>query len=156
WGLDHGAWSVIKHMYPDADVPVIQLSLDRNKPPQYHYDLARELHSLRKQGVLIIGSGNIVHNLRKVAWDKLDVVDYAYDWAKEASSKIKSSILNGDHDDLINYQSNGTEYKLAIPTPEHYLPLLYVLALQDKKDSLTIFNDKAVGGSLTMTSIKIS
>ncbi|NNF20705.1 MAG: 4,5-DOPA dioxygenase extradiol [Saprospiraceae bacterium] len=156
WGLDHGAWSVIKHMYPDADVPVIQLSLDRNKPPQYHYDLARELHSLRKQGVLIIGSGNIVHNLRKVAWDKLDIVDYAYDWAKEASSKIKSSIVNGDHDDLINYQSNGTEYKLAIPTPEHYLPLLYVLALQDKKDNLTIFNDKAVGGSLTMTSIKIS
>lgn len=154
WGLDHGAWSVIKHMYPDADVPVIQMSLDYSQPPQYHYELAKELASLRNKGVLIIGSGNMVHNLGKVAWNRLNET-YAYDWATEANEKMKSFIVNGDHSPLINFRSQGKAFDLAIPTPEHYLPLLYSLALQEKDDHVTLFNDKAVAGSLTMTSLKI-
>lgn len=155
WGLDHGAWSVIKRLYPQADVPVIQLSLDYYQTPQYHYELAKELASLRKKGVLIIGSGNMVHNLGMVAWDKLNASDYAFDWAIEASEKMKKYILNGDHQQLINYKSLGKPFELAIPTPEHYLPLLYALALKDENEKVSLFNDKAVGGSLTMTSLKI-
>jgi 4,5-DOPA dioxygenase extradiol len=155
WGLDHGAWSVIKHLYPDADVPVIQMSLDYLQPPQFHYDLAKELAALRKRGVLIIGSGNMVHNLGLVAWDKLNSIDYSYDWAKEASDKMKKYILSNDHQPLINFRSQGKSFEMAIPTPEHYLPLLYALALKDENESVSLFNDKAVGGSLTMTSLII-
>ncbi len=156
WGLDHGAWSVIKHMYPEADIPVIQMSLDYSKPPQYHYELANELAGLRQKGVLIVGSGNMVHNLRKVAWNKLNEADYAFDWARTANKKMTDYITDGNHHPLINYSSQGKEFKLAIPTPEHYLPLLYTLALQGDKDEVQLFNDKAVGGSLTMTSVKIT
>lgn len=155
WGLDHGAWSVVKHLYPDADIPVIQLSLDYAQSPQYHYELAKELGLLRKKGVLIVGSGNMVHNLRMVDWRRLNDVDYSYDWAREASEKMKKFILSGDHKQLINYQSHGKEFNLAIPTPEHYLPLLYALALKEENEDVSLFNDKAVGGSLTMTSVKI-
>ncbi len=155
WGLDHGAWSVIKHLYPGAEVPVVQMSLDYRQPPQFHFELAKELSLLRKKGVLIIGSGNMVHNLRMVDWRRLDEVDYGYDWAKEASEKMKKFILSGDYKQLINYQSQGREFELAVPTPEHYLPLLYALALKDEKDEVSLFNDKAVGGSLSMTSVKI-
>jgi len=155
WGLDHGAWSVIKHLYPNADIPVIQMSLDYYQTPQFHYELAKELSSLRKKGVLIIGSGNMVHNLRMVAWDKLNTDNYGYDWAIDASEKMKKFILSGDHQPLINFQSQGKEFDLAIPTPEHYLPLLYSLALKGENEKVTLFNDKAVGGSLTMTSLKI-
>lgn len=155
WGLDHGAWSVIKHLYPDADVPVIQMSLDYSQGPQYHYELAQELAVLRSKGVLIIGSGNMVHNLRMVAWDKLNAPEYGYDWALEARSEMKQFILDGDHPSLIRYKSQGKAFELAIPSPEHYLPLLYVLALQAKGEKITLFNDKAIGGSLTMTSVRI-
>jgi 4,5-DOPA dioxygenase extradiol len=155
WGLDHGAWSVIKHLYPNADVPVIQMSLDYTQTPQYHYELARELSLLRKKGVLIVGSGNMVHNLRMVDWKRLNEVNYSYDWASEASEKMKKFILSGDHKNLINYQSQGKEFNLAVPTPEHYLPMIYALALKDENDKVTLFNDQAVGGSLTMTSVKI-
>ncbi len=153
WGLDHGAWSVIKHLYPDADVPVIEMSLDYYQTPQYHYDLAKELISLRGKGVLIIGSGNMVHNLGLLAWDKLGAGEFGFDWALEASGKMKNFILNRDHKSLINYRSQGRAFELAIPTPEHYLPLLYVLALQDENDKTTLFNDKALAGALTMTSV---
>lgn len=155
WGLDHGAWSVIKHLYPKADVPVIQMSLDYSQPAKYHYELARELASLRRKGVLIVGSGNMVHNLGMVAWDRLNDSDYGYDWAIEASNKMKSCILSGDHQPLVNFQAQGKAFNLAIPTPEHFLPLLYTLALQEKDEAPSFFNDKAVGGSLTMTSVKI-
>jgi 4,5-DOPA dioxygenase extradiol len=155
WGLDHGCWVVVKQLYPNADVPVIQISLDYTKPARYHYDLAKELSWLREKGVLIIGSGNMVHNLGLVAWDKLDAVGFAYEWAIEASEKMKKFVLSGDHQSLIDYQSQGKSYNLAIPTPEHYLPLLYALALKEEKDALKLFNDKAVAGSLTMTSVKI-
>ena len=155
WGLDHGAWSVIKHLYPNADVPVIQLSLDYSQPPQYHYDLAKQLASLRKKGVLIIGSGNLVHNLRMVAWDKLKAGEYGYDWALEAKAKMNQFILSNDHQQLINYKSQGKAFDLAIPTPEHYLPLLYTLALKETDEKVSLFNDKALAGSLSMTSLKI-
>ena len=155
WGLDHGAWSVINRMYPGADIPVIQMSLDYFQNPQYHYELARELSALRKKGVLIIGSGNMVHNLGLVAWDKLNAPDYGFDWALEASEKMKKYILNGDHQSLINFKLQGRAFDLAIPSPEHYLPMLYALALKEENEKVTIFNDKAVGGSLTMTSFKI-
>ena len=155
WGLDHGAWSVVKHMYPDADIPVVELSLDYRQPPQFHYELAKELSPLRSKGVLIIGSGNMVHNLRMVDWRRLDEIDYGYDWALEASEKMKKFVLSGDHKQLINYPSQGKEFELAIPTPEHFLPLLYILALKEKNETVNIFNDKALGGSLTMTSVKI-
>ena len=154
WGLDHGAWSVIKHLYPNADVPVIQMSIDYSQPAKYHYELAKEISSLRQKGVLIVGSGNIVHNLRMVDWKKLNE-QYAYDWATEANEKMKSHILSGDHQKLIDFQSQGKAFDLAIPTPEHYLPLLYTLALKEENEKITLFNDKAVGGSLSMTSLKI-
>ncbi|MBS1682181.1 MAG: 4,5-DOPA dioxygenase extradiol [Bacteroidetes bacterium] len=156
WGLDHGAWSVIKHLYPQADVPVIQMSLDYYQAPQYHYELAQELSSLRKKGVLIIGSGNMVHNLRLVDWNKLNEDSYGYEWALEASDKMKKYILNDAHQLLIDFQAQGKAFELAIPTPEHYLPMLYALALKEENEVVNLFNDKPVGGSLTMTSFKIS
>lgn len=155
WGLDHGTWTVVRHMYPNADIPVLQLSIDYSKPPQYHYDLAKELSALRKKGVLIIGSGNMVHNLRMVAWDKLNEPEFGYDWAQEINQVFKEKIVAGDAQSLIQYERLGSAAKLAIPTPDHYYPLLYTLGLQDKTDAIDFFNDKAVGGSLTMTSVRI-
>ena len=155
WGLDHGAWSVVKHLYPNADVPVIQMSIDYTQGAQYHYELAKELASLRKKGVLIVGSGNMVHNLGMVAWDKLNTDSYGYDWAIEANEKMKKYILSDDHKPLIDFKSQGKAFDLAIPSPEHYLPLIYTLALKDSNEKITLFNDKAVAGSLTMTSVKI-
>jgi 4,5-DOPA dioxygenase extradiol len=155
WGLDHGTWTVVRHMYPEANIPVLQLSIDYTKGPQYHYDLAKELQALRKKGVLIIGSGNMVHNLRMVAWDRLNDTEYAYDWASKMNDTFKALIQSGDHKPLVNYQSLGREATLAIPTPEHYLPLLYTLGVKNNKDEVSFFNDKAVGGSLTMTSVKL-
>jgi 4,5-DOPA dioxygenase extradiol len=154
WGLDHGAWSVIKHLYPEADIPVIQMSLDYSQTPQYHYELAQQIKSLREKGVLIIGSGNMVHNLRMVAWKQFNET-FGFDWAIEANEKMKKYILSGDYQPLINFRAQGKAFDLAIPTPEHYLPLLYSLALKDEEDQVRLFNDKAVAGSLTMTSVKI-
>ena len=155
WGLDHGCWSVLKHLYPKADVPVIQMSLDYYQSPQYHYDLAKEISSLRNKGVLIIGSGNMVHNLGMVIWEKIDEPGFGYDWAIEANEKMKKFILSGDHKSLIDYKLMGRAFNLAIPTPDHFLPLLYSLALKEENETIEIFNDKAIAGSLTMTSIKI-
>nr|WP_308219263.1 4,5-DOPA dioxygenase extradiol [Flavobacterium sp. NRK F7] len=155
WGLDHGTWSVVKHMYPNADIPILQLSIDYHKPAMYHYELAKQLLSLRKKGVLIIGSGNMVHNLRMVAWNKLNEPEYGYDWALEMNTIFKQKISMGNHLDLIAYNKLNKSASLAIPTPDHYYPLLYILALQTNTDEVVFFNDKAVGGSLTMTSVKI-
>ena len=153
WGLDHGAWTVVKHLFPKADIPVIQLSLDYKMTPQQHYELAQQLKSLREKGVLIVGSGNMVHNLRKVDFSKINE-NFGYDWAIEADSKMKKWILEGNHQNLIDFKKQGEAFNLAIPTPEHYLPLLYTLGLKDEKDNTTIFNDNPLGGSLTMTSVK--
>lgn len=155
WGLDHGSWSVIKHLYPNADVPIVQMSIDYSKPPSYHYALAKELAALRKRGVLIVGSGNNVHNLRMVSWQHINAVGFAFDWAKYADDKMKEYIRDGNHQPLIDYHLQGKEFQLAIPTPEHYMPMIYALALQDKNENISIFNDQAIAGSLTMTSFKI-
>jgi len=155
WGLDHGAWSVIKHLYPAADVPVLQLSLDVGKSPREHYALAKELAFLRSRGVLVIGSGNIVHNLGRVAWEHLDEEQYGFDWALEADARMREFIISGDPAPLLAFRSQGTAFDLAIPTTEHFLPLLYVLALRSPKDGLRIFNDAVVGGSISMTSLQL-
>lgn len=155
WGLDHGTWSVIRRIYPKADIPVIQLSLDYNKSPKQHYELAKELEALRDKGVLIIGSGNIVHNLRQVAWDKPDDQEYGYDWTIEANETVKKLISDNNHNQLTNYKALGKAVDMAIPSADHYLPLLYALALKKEDEEVSFFNDKAVMGSLTMTSFKI-
>jgi 4,5-DOPA dioxygenase extradiol len=152
WGLDHGCWSVMKHLYPDADIPVIQLSLDYGKSPQQHYMLARKLSTLRRKGILIIGSGNIVHNLRMINWHK---PDEGFDWAEEANSKLKKLILADDASQLINYKSLGREVELSVPTPEHFLPLIYALGLREKDEEINVLNDKLVMGSISMTSFRI-
>jgi 4,5-DOPA dioxygenase extradiol len=152
WGLDHGAWSVIKHLYPKADIPVIQLSLDYSKSPREHYELVAELAALRKKGVLIIGSGNMVHNLRIIDWNKPNT---GYDWAIESDAKMRQWISDGNHQALIDYKKAGKAFEQSIPTPEHYLPLLYTLGLQDKNDEISFFNTKTIMGSISMTSVKI-
>jgi 4,5-DOPA dioxygenase extradiol len=156
WGLDHGAWSVIRPMFPEAKIPVFQMSLDYLKTPQQQYDLAKELAFLRKKGVLILASGNMVHNLRLVAWDKINDPDFGFDWAKEANEKMKDLINQGDHQSLMRYHTLGSAFQLAIPTPDHFIPLLYALALKEENETVTYFNDQAVMGSLTMTSLMIS
>jgi 4,5-DOPA dioxygenase extradiol len=155
WGLDHGTWTVVRHMYPDASIPVLQLSIDYNKPAQYHFDLAKQIVSLRKKGVLVIGSGNMVHNLSMIAWDKLQEPEFGFDWAIEMNAIFKDKITNGDFKALIEYEKLAKVSKLAIPTPDHYFPLLYSIALQENNDEIVFFNDKPIGGSLTMTSVKV-
>ena len=155
WGLDHGAWSVIKHLYPDAHVPVIQLSIDYTKPGQYHFDLAQKLSALRSKGVLIIGSGNIVHNLRLVDFQNFDRDNYGYDWAIEARATINNNLLDGNFQPLIDFEKQSKALQLAIPTPDHYLPLIYTLGLKEKNEGLSLFNDKLLAGSLSMTSVQI-
>lgn len=155
WGLDHGAWSVIKHLYPDADIPVIQLSIDYTKDPAYHYDLASQLCTLRDKGILIIGSGNIVHNLRMVDFRQMNTIGYAYDWAKESRETINNALQDGNFKALIEYPKLGKAVQLSIPTPEHFLPLIYSLGLKEDKDEISLFNDKLLAGSISMTSLKI-
>jgi 4,5-DOPA dioxygenase extradiol len=153
WGLDHGAWTVLRRMYPDANIPVIQLSIDYTRDAQYHFELAAELAALRKLGVLIIGSGNMVHNLRMVSFGNFN--GPGYEWAIAMNEKFKELILKEDYNSLIQYDKLGKEALLAIPTPEHYLPLIYTLALRNKNEKVQFFNDKAIAGSLTMTSVRI-
>lgn len=155
WGLDHGAWSVLRHLYPKADIPVIQLSIDYSKPPQYHFDLAQKLSKLRDKGVLIIGSGNIVHNLRLVDFQNFHKDNYGFDWAIEARSTINNYLLNGDFQSLIDYETKSTAIQLAVPSPDHFLPLIYTLGLKQKSEDLSLFNDKLLAGSLSMTSVRI-
>ena len=155
WGLDHGAWSVIRNIYPLADVPVIEMSLDWQRSPQNHYDLAKELAPLRRKGVLIIGSGNMVHNLRMIAWDHANDPEYGFDWALRSNELFKDLILKNNHKDLINYTGLGKDVQMAVPTPDHYLPLLYSLALMNENEPVSFFNDKTVMGSLSMTSLQI-
>ncbi len=150
WGLDHGAWSVLCRMYPQADIPVVQLSLDRSIDPVGHYQIGRELQQLRQEGVLVIGSGNIVHNLRLVVWE-----DRAFDWAVEYDAKVTQWILEGDHDSIIHYEKYGKPAMLAVNSAEHYLPLLYVLGLKDAVEPVSFFADKLWGGSISMRCARI-
>jgi 4,5-DOPA dioxygenase extradiol len=156
WGLDHGCWSVLGRMFPDRTVPVIQLSLDYTKPSSHHYLLAKELAPLRDEGVLVVGSGNMVHNLRLVQMKDDDFNGhFGFDWALEANELIKKLIVGGRHGELIGYDSLGGAVRLAVPTPEHYLPMLYALAMRQEDEPLSFFNDVPVAGSLTMTSFVI-
>lgn len=148
WGLDHGSWSVLCRMYPNADIPVVQISLDRTRDGSYHYNLGRSLRYLRETGVLVIGSGNIVHNLMKMSWG-----GYPYDWAVEVDNKISEYIRNGDHDPLIQYQKLGTGIGYAINSGEHYLPLLYILAMQREDESAEFFNETIIAGSISMRGV---
>lgn len=150
WGLDHGCWSVLKPMFPQADIPAFQLSIDYSQPPSFHYELAKELKELRNKGVLIIGSGNIVHNLGMMQWNNM-----AYDWAIEFDNKSKELMDKGDFDSLVNYDKLGQAARLSIPTNDHYLPLLYSLALKEKNESIKYFNDKITMGSVSMRSLLI-
>jgi 4,5-DOPA dioxygenase extradiol len=152
WGLDHGAWSVIMHLFPKADIPVVQMSLDRDLSPRQHLDLAAQLRMLRRKGVLIVGSGNIVHNLGIIDWKR---PDGGHDWALEANEKLKGLILSNDHGKLAAHGSLGRAVQLAIPTAEHYLPLLYVLAQKEQDEKIDLFNDRVVMGSISMTSLVI-
>lgn len=152
WGLDHGAWSILKPMFPEANIPVIQLSLDYNKDAKWHYEFAKELAALRSKGVLIVGSGNIVHNLGRIDWNN---PDNGYDWANEAITKIKALVSDGDHNSVVNYGSLGRSVSLAVPSPDHYLPLLYILGLKDSREEISYFNDKTVMGSIAMTSLLV-
>jgi 4,5-DOPA dioxygenase extradiol len=155
WGLDHGSWSVLKQLYPDADVPVIQMSLDATKDAQYHYDLAQQLADLRKKGVLIVGSGNMVHNFQYAQFDASGLSPKALDWAIEANENHKKAITANDYKSLVNYQKHSRAFQLSAPTPEHYLPMIYALALRGKEEKVSFFNDAVVGGSFSMTSFKI-
>lgn len=151
WGLDHGCWSVLLPMFPQADIPVFQLSLDLNKPPRWHYELALQLKVLRSQGIMVMGSGNIVHNLGRMQWGGVP-----YDWALEFDAWSRDRISLGDHTALIDYSKKGALAQLAIPTNEHYLPMLYILAMQTNTDRLTFFNEQTVMGSVSMRSFLLS
>jgi 4,5-DOPA dioxygenase extradiol len=150
WGLDHGTWSVLARLFPQADVPVVQLSLDRGKSPQAHYDLGGQLKPLRDEGVLIVGSGNIVHNLGMIVWE-----DTAFDWAVEFDAKVKRWILDEDHAAIIDYPKQGRAAALAINSAEHFKPLLYALGAGEPGEPVSFFAEKLWGGSLSMRSLRI-
>lgn len=151
WGLDHGAWTILKFLFPKADIPVFQVSIDFHKSTQYHYELGLELAALRKRGVLIIGSGNISHNLRKVVWDNSAK---PFDWAMEFDEKIKEAVLKTQHSELINYKKWGHIADLAHPSNDHYLPLLYTAGASDKTDNISFPYEGFDFGSLSMRCIK--
>lgn len=151
WGLDHGAWSVLVHLFPNAEIPVLQLSLDYARSPKEHFELAKQLAFLRERGVLVIGSGNIVHNLRLVNFRNKS----GDDWAIEANEIFKNLVASGRYDELFEYEKLGREAAMAIPSAEHFLPLLYALALQKKDEKIEFFNDAVELGSISMTSLKI-
>lgn len=153
WGLDHGTWAVLCHVFPEADIPVVQLSVDRTKEPAYHYALAKKLAPLRDEGVLIIGSGNLVHNLQAYSWDgpTVDVLD----WGARFEDRVRACLFSGDHQPLINYPSMGQDALLSVPTPDHFLPLLYIIALQNKDEPVSYPVEGFDGGSVSMLALKI-
>ena len=153
WGLDHGTWSVLAHVFPKADIPVVQLSIDETQPAEFHYEVGRQLAPLRDEGILIIGSGNVVHNLHAYAWGKQ--VAEPYDWAVRFETLVKTSLETGNHEPLINYEALGTDAKLSAPTPDHYLPLLYVVALQKPGEPVSFPVKGVDGGSISMLSVQI-
>jgi 4,5-DOPA dioxygenase extradiol len=152
WGLDHGTWSVLARMFPRADVPVVQLSLDATRGPAWHYELAKELRGLRERGVLVMGSGNIVHNLRRL--DRRSPRT-GFDWAVEFDARIKELIDKGDHRAVVDYEALGRAAVLSVPTNEHYLPLLYALAVKEESDPVAYFNDALAMGAISMRSLVI-
>ena len=152
WGLDHGTWSVLRHVFPAADVPVVQLSIDESQPPAFHYELGRLLRSLRDEGILLIGSGDVVHNLHTYAWGRRPAEPF--DWALRFEQKARELMLQGDHQSLVNYELLGRDAELSVPTPEHYLPLLYVLGASDEGDAVTFPFEGMDGGSISMLTVQ--
>jgi 4,5-DOPA dioxygenase extradiol len=153
WGLDHGTWSVLCHVFPEADVPVVQLSIDETRPARFHYEIGRRLRPLRDEGVLIIGSGNIVHNLHAYAWGRHPVEPL--DWAVRFNAAARELILANDHEPLVNYEALGRDSLLSAPTPDHYLPLLYVLAQRTEADEVSFPVEGFDGGSISMLSVQV-
>ena len=153
WGFDHGTWSVLRHVYPAADIPIVQLSIDETQPASFHYELGRKLSPLRDEGVLIVGSGNLVHNLHAYAWGRH--LPDPYDWAVHFEQQAKDMMTAREFGPLIDYEKLGPEAKLAIPTPDHYLPLLYVLASQQERDQITFPVEGVDGGSISMLAVKV-
>ncbi len=153
WGLDHGTWSVLRHVYPDADVPVVQLSIDESQPAIFHFDIGRRLAPLRGEGILIVGSGNLVHNLHTYAWGKH--MPDPYDWAVRFEQEAKDVMLAGEYKPLIDYEKLGRDAMLSIPTPDHYLPLLYVIATRQRGEAVTFPVEGVDGGSISMLSVQL-
>jgi 4,5-DOPA dioxygenase extradiol len=153
WGLDHGTWSVLRHVYPDADVPVVQLSIDESQPPSFHFEIGRKLAPLRSEGVWIVGSGNLVHDLHAYAWGRH--MPEPYDWATRFETRVKELLIEGETEPLIAYESLGQEALLSVPTPDHYLPLLYVLGARRRDDTVTFPVEGVDGGSISMLAVEI-
>ncbi|MGH9739130.1 MAG: 4,5-DOPA dioxygenase extradiol [Candidatus Acidiferrales bacterium] len=153
WGLDHGTWSVLRHVYPDADIPVVQLSIDETQPASFHFEVGRKLAPLREEGVLIVGSGNLVHNLHAYAWGRH--MPDPYDWALRFEREAKEMMLAGEYKPLIDYESLGWEAELSIPTPDHYLPMLYVLGTRQRGEAVTFPIEGVDGGSISMLTVQI-
>lgn len=153
WGLDHGTWSVLRHVYPRADIPVVQLSIDETQPASFHFEIGKRLASLREQSILIIGSGNLVHNLHAYGWGRQ--VAEPYDWATRFETTVRELIMLGECGPLINYESLGADALLSIPTPDHYLPLLYVLGSMQKGEAVSFPVEGVDGGSISMLTVRI-
>jgi len=152
WGIDHGVWSVLRHVFPKADIPVVQLSLDKRQPPEFHYELGKRLAVLREEDVLILGSGNLVHNLRAYAWGSEDCPPF--DWATRFEQKVRNLLVEGDDSLLVDYESLGEDAKQSIPTPEHYLPLLYVLGARRQDEAISFPTSGIDGGAVSMLAIQ--
>lgn len=153
WGLDHGTWAVLRHVYPEADVPVIQLSIDETRPARVHYDIRRRLAPLRDEGILIVGSGNLVHNLHAYGWGRRVVEPY--DWAVRFEARARELILARRHEPLIGYEHLGRDAMLSVPTPDHYLPLLYILGIQQIDEAATFPVEGVDGGSISMLTVRV-
>jgi 4,5-DOPA dioxygenase extradiol len=153
WGLDHGTWSVLCHVYPQADVPVVQLSIDETQPPAFHYEIGRKLAPLRGEGVLVVGSGNLIHNLHAYAWGRH--VPEPFDWAVRFEKEARARLVAGDHQPLVDYETLGRDALLSIPTPDHYLPLLYVIGTRQKGDAATFPVEGIDGGSVSMLTVRL-
>jgi 4,5-DOPA dioxygenase extradiol len=153
WGLDHGTWSVLKHTFPGADVPIVQIAIDRTKPPALHYELGKHLAPLRDEQVLVIGSGNLVHNLYAYSWDQHPVEPF--EWAVRFEEHVRNLLVSADDDPLVNYLNLGPDAAFSVPTPDHYLPLLYAIALRKEGDSLSFPVEGIDGGSVSMLTVQI-
>lgn len=153
WGLDHGTWAVLKHVFPAADIPVVQLSIDASQPPSYHHEIGKRLMPLREEGVLIIGSGNIVHNLQAYGWGSRDI--RPFDWAQRFEDQVRDCLRQGDHAALVDYQRFGLDAQLSVPTPDHYVPLLYVIGLRGEEEQVSFPVQGMDGGSVSMLAVRV-
>lgn len=153
WGLDHGTWTVLRHLFPKADIPVVQLSIDRNKPPVFHYELGKRLMSLREEGILVVGSGNLVHNLQRYSWGNSGA--QPFDWAERFENKMRNFMRNGDDAGVVAYEMLGEDAGLAVPSPDHFLPLLYLLGLRRENEQISFPVEGFDGGSMSMLSVRL-